>query len=107
MMSFSSVPSPSSNTVLLDALQDASKCLSEALAVVVEEESNTASGGGEAENSNNKAILVESPAQQSVGNAADTTTSTNDEDPVMAAWLASQKPPTLDLNDWARIIVAS
>lgn len=28
------------------------------------------------------------------------------DDPVMAAWLASQKPPTLDLTDWARIIVS-
>jgi hypothetical protein len=96
MGSFSDYGASSSSSTIHDALQDASKSLTEALEVAAAESKGIASSDGGEKKSSTARVA----AAAAVNDDAD-------EDPVMAAWLASQKPVKLDLNDWARVITMS
>jgi hypothetical protein len=95
MASFSDYGASSSSTTIHDALQDASKSLTEALEVTA-----AAAGSSDGDEKKKSAVTTSSAAAA----AAAVVNQDSDEDPIMAAWLASQKPVKLDLNDWACVI---
>jgi hypothetical protein len=100
MASFSDYGASSSSTTIHDALQDASKSLTEALEVAAAAAGSNKLTSSDGDEKKKSAVTTSSAAAA----AAAVVNQDSDEDPIMAAWLASQKPVKLDLNDWACVI---